>query len=85
MTTMEVSTSQFDTSKTAWLDSVSAGATEVMPKISRFGSWVTHLVYGHEAPTEATYTRFSGQESQVPTFIDLHSFSVGDNITLGEE
>jgi hypothetical protein len=85
MTTMEMNANQFSTARTDWLDSVSEGIEDRKKVFAGFRTWVTGLVYGVDGPTKATFTRFVNQSSQVPTFIDTHSFSIGENIVLGEE
>ena len=85
MTTIELRTDQYEAAETVWANTDTVETSKRNSMLSRFGDWVTGVVYGVDAPTNTTYERFSGQASQVPRFLDQHSFSVGDNIVLGEE
>ncbi len=65
MTTLEMDTSGYVATRAEWLDSV---ASETQPRtkvMEGFRNWVTGLVYGVEAPSEATYERFPDQQCQV--------------------
>lgn len=85
MTTIEFRAEQYEAAEITWANTETVETSKRNSMLSRFGDWVTGLVYGADAPTNATYEKFSGQASQVPRFLDQHSFSVGDNIVLGEE